>query len=115
MNKSIEDEVGDITSSLPPVVVKFGQAVSICSFFAEKELISATKEQIAKGMFDRFFNNVPLEQIDEVVNDVMSFAIDNGFIDLLNGEYTPTDVGWTIGKDWWNRMNSDEPLTDLSF
>jgi hypothetical protein len=40
--------------------------------------------------------------------NALQYGIDKKIFDCEEGQYVPTDIGWTIGKDWNMRLQQEK-------
>ena len=80
------------------------QCASLCSLFISNSLISATMKQLAKELNKRHNNLIDERSLYFNVLNALQYGIDNNIFDCEEGQYVPTEMGWTIGKDWEQKL-----------
>jgi hypothetical protein len=80
------------------------QCASLCSLFISNSLISATIKQLAKELNKRHSNAMDPEAVEQNAQNAVEYGIKNGIFDMVNDKYIPTEMGWTIGRDWEQKL-----------
>ena len=99
-NQKLETFMSDISEDS----FHIAQCASLCSLFISNSLISATIKQLAKELNKRHNNVMDLESVENNAQNAIEYGIKNGLFDVVNEKYTPTDMGWLIGRDWEQKL-----------
>jgi hypothetical protein len=84
------------------------QCASLCSLFVSEPLLTATTKQIATALNKRHNNLIDERSLYFNVMNALQYGIDKKIFDCEEGQYVPTDIGWTIGKDWNMRLQQEK-------
>lgn len=96
-------------SNLPVEQILIGQCASLCSCFISGAYISATSTELLNELVKRHKGNLDKKSVERVIKEVLAFGVYTGALTLNeNQKYSPTEVGWFIGKDWEMKVRQND-------
>jgi hypothetical protein len=88
-------------NNLPLEQILIGQCASLCSCFISGAYISATSTELLNELVRRHKGNLDKQSVENIIKQVLAFGVDSGALTIdENQKYSPTEMGWFIGKDW---------------
>ena len=107
--KEIPQDLIDALCSLPVEQVLMGQCASVCSCFVSGAYLSATSNELLEELVRRHKGDLDRQSVESVIEHVLNFGVDAGALNREpNNKYSPTEIGWFIGKDWEMKMRQND-------
>lgn len=107
--KEIPQELIDALCELPVEQVLMAQCASVCSCFVSGAYISAASDELLEELVRRHKGNLDKQSVESVLEHVLNFGVDAGALTKEpNNKYSPTEMGWFIGRDWEMKMRLND-------
>lgn len=99
----------DALCSLPVEQILIGQCASVCSCFISGAYLSATSNELTEELVRRHKGQLDKKSVESIIEQVLNFGVSAGALTKEhNNKYTPTEMGWFIGKDWEMKMRLND-------
>jgi len=111
MNKTITPEETELAKAIlegmEKDTIRFGQAVSVCSLFAEMKQLRLEFDEIVDGMNERFAGYYDRDYLKGVIEHTLENGIEFGLLIKNEETYSPTNNGVCFGNDWLYRIQNN--------
>ena len=109
ITKEQEEAFIQALEQVPIEQIFIGQCASLCSCFISGAYISANTTELINELVRRHKGFLDKQSVESVIQSVLTFGVGAGvFTKESNDKYTPTEMGWFIGKDWDMKMRLND-------